>query len=166
MENSRPQSYVQRFLAVSSKVERLFFRAGMFGFIGIVASQLLLMSGSLRSILTTVDALEGEKLTNSSKAAASSETARELLIAPVSNSGSVRTWVKINGIPVVQIADKQVSVKVNNGDVLQIDTPQADGVSEFEIDHNDPAITSPAPGTRVETTAAHSAVIGPVLFQQ
>jgi hypothetical protein len=74
--------------------------------------------------------------------------------------------IKVNGVAVVQIGKEQVAVMVNNGDTLEIVPQQETGLAEFEIDHNDPAITSPAPGTHVQTSDSHSAMIGPILFQQ
>lgn len=167
MENNRPESYVQRYLAVSGKLERLFFRFAMLGFIGILGSQMLMSSHSLRSLISPVDSLEGQTITNSRKAGAASQTYRELLIrqvTPVSEHSN--SWIKINGVPVMQIGKEQVTVKVTNGDTLEIQPQQESGLAEFEIDHNDPAITSPAPGTHVQTSDSHTAVIGPVLFNE
>ncbi|MFC4768885.1 hypothetical protein [Effusibacillus consociatus] len=166
MEYRRPQSYEERFLAVSTKLERLFFRVAMLGFAGIVISQFVLSVPELRQVLSVTDGMEGQKISQDGDSQASmSVTAHEIIIRPVKGqSGPIEAWVKINGIPIVRIGESETAIKVKHGDRIEIDTSSKNGIYQFEIDHNDPSVTSPTPGTVVESSEGHAAVVEQVLI--
>lgn len=166
MEYRRPQSYEDRFLAVSTKLERLLFRGAMLGFGGILVSQLILSWPDIRETLSPTDRLEGQKISETDQAqAAVNVTAAELTIRPVSaQAGSGEAWVKLNGTPVSKMGESGVVLKVKSGDKIEVDTSPKLGIYQFEIDHNDPSITSPTPGTIIESSEHHAAVIESVLI--
>lgn len=166
MENRRPESYEDHFLAVSTKMERLLFRIAILGFAGIIICQLVLSVPGLREVFSATDRLEGDKVSHNQGQLVSQTSAdKELIINPAdAPSQNIKAWVKINGVPVIQIAGNAVTVTFRENDVLEIDTSRQEGVYRFSLDHNDPSITSPTPGTLVEASQQHSAVIKPILY--
>ncbi|WP_018130761.1 hypothetical protein [Effusibacillus pohliae] len=165
MQYRRPQSYEERFLAVSTKLERLLFRLAITGFAGIVASQLALSVPEVRQVLSPTDRLEGKKISQDADAPAPDTGTKQLIIRPVAaQTKPVDAWVKVNGVPVAHIRQSEVVVKVKNHDKLEIDSSAQPGIFRFEIDHNDPSITSPTPGTVMESSQDHVAVIDQILI--
>lgn len=165
MEYRRPQSYEERFLSVSTWMERMLFRIAMLGFAGIILSQLVLSVPALRDVFSVTDRLEGQQISQNRSNPPSQTTGfKQLTIRPV-NDKPVTAWVKINGVPVGQITQSGITVKITKKEILEIDTSSQEGIYRFEIDHNDPSITYPPPGTLVETSQTHAAVVEPVLAQ-
>ncbi|BCJ85361.1 hypothetical protein [Effusibacillus dendaii] len=159
MELRRPKPYEDRVLDFATKLERLFFRLAMLGFMGILASQLALSIPTVRDALIQTDQLENK---NAAQDTTRSLT-KQLTIRPAPENGPVTAWVKINNTPVAKLVHSQVSIEFTQNDEIEIDTSGQSGVYRFEIDHNDPSIASPAPGTYVETSESHQAVIQPVI---
>jgi hypothetical protein len=164
MEYRRPQSYEERFLILSSKLERMLFRVAMVGFAGIVISQIVLSVPEIRSVLSAADRLEGQQISSDKTDSGTSTAEKEITIRSLTDK-PITAWVKINGVPVAQILPNGVRIKVKKNEIVEIDTSSLEGIYRFEIDHNDPSITYPTPGILVESSQTHAAVLKPILVQ-
>lgn len=157
----RSQTYEERFLSVSAKWERFLCRLALSGFMGILISQLALSVPEFRQVFSPVDRLESRTIPRGDeRIPLQNAHPHDLTIRPAANqSPPAKAWVKVNGVPVAQIGQSGVTIKVRDRDRIEIDTSSQRGVFRFEIDHNDPSIASPTPGTLVESSENHAAVI-------
>ncbi|GAX89700.1 hypothetical protein [Effusibacillus lacus] len=168
MEYRRPQSYEERFLAVSTSLERLLFRIAILGFAGILVSQMILVVPELRQVFSSVDRMEGQKISQEhTNIGTPHMSPKEIIIRPVGDEPlPAEAWVRINGTPVARISQSQAVIKVRHMDKVEIQTMFQRGIYRFEIDHNDPSIISPTPGTIVEASGDHAAVIDQILIDR
>lgn len=164
MEYRRAQSYEERFLALSSKLERVLFRVAMFGFVGILIGQIILSVPEMRSVLSATDRLEGQQISQDKAELGTSAAEKEIKIRPLTDPPNT-AWVKINGVPVAKMSPSGVTIKVKENEIVEIDTSSQEGIYRFEIDHNDPSITYPTPGILIESSQSHAAVLKPILIQ-
>lgn len=167
MEQRRQQTYEERFLKAYERWEKPLVRVLIACFVLIVAAQAVLMWPAGRQLLSGVDRLEGHKTNGATLATATKDTRAQLTIRSVdSGAGLPKAWVKVNGIPVSAFTEEAVTVSVREKDVVTVDTSGLPGVFRFEIDHDDPQISYPVPGTLVEAGDGQEAKVGPVHFSK
>jgi ABC-type enterochelin transport system substrate-binding protein len=165
MEQRRQQTYEERFLRAYGRWEKPLVKIVLCGFLLVILAQFALMFPSGRQLLSAVDRLEGQRATSATLATATKDQHAQLTIRSVDASTDLsKAWVKVNGIPVGQFANGNLTVTVRPKDVVTVDTTGLEGVFRFEVDHNDPQISYPVPGTLVEANEGKAAEVGPVYF--
>jgi len=166
MEQRRRQSYEDRFMQAYKRLEKPLFKLIIVCFALVIIVQLILTVPEGREMLSSVDRLEGERSNSVLTTAATNREPTEITIRTVGVNGGAlpKAWVKVNGVPISAFTRDEVTVRVNKDDVLTIDTSKIPGLYRFEIDHNDPKISYPVPGTQVETNDGKGIDVGPVHF--
>lgn len=135
------------------------------GLVLLVIFQGILATEGGRMFLSATDRLEGERTGGAMPVVAEDKQPAQLTIRSVGAVGNLsKAWVKVDGVPVGNFQQNEVTVTVHKGDMITIDTSALEGLFRFEIDHNDPKISSPIPGTLVETNTGQPAEVGPIYY--
>ncbi|KEO83662.1 hypothetical protein [Tumebacillus flagellatus] len=164
MEQRRRLSYEERFLKAYGKLEGPLARIVLLGFLLILVAQVLLAFPGGRQLLSMTDRLEGARQTGSvMPTAAQGEETTKVTITNVDQQQAMPSiWVKLNGVPVANFLQPEVTVPVKDGDLLTVDSSSVEGVFRFQVDHNNPSISYPVPGTLVESNEDRAAEVGPI----
>jgi hypothetical protein len=165
MEQRRQQTYEERFLRAYGRLEKPLVKIVLCGFLLVILAQFALMFPAGRQLVSAVDRLEGQRTSGATMATATKDQHAQLTIHAVDAAADLtKAWVKVNDIPVGQFVNGDLTVTVRPKDVVTVDTTGLEGVFRFQVDHNDPQISVPVPGTLVEANDGKAAEIGPVFF--
>jgi hypothetical protein len=160
MEQRRRQTYEERFLRAYDRWERPLFKMVLLGVALVILAQIALAIPEARQWLASADRLEGARTSGAMPATATENSASTLTLRTLGVSGGLPdVWVKVNEVPVAAFVREEVSVNVREGDVVSVDTSALPGLYRFEIDHNDPKISYPVPGTLIESNDGKGAKI-------
>ncbi|MBL0387792.1 hypothetical protein JJB07_14215 [Tumebacillus sp. ITR2] len=165
MEQRRRLSYEERFLKAYGKLEKPLARIVVLGFVLIIVAQVMLAFPSGRNLLSMTDRLEGARQSGGvmpTTAQGTEETTQVSITNLDQQTAMPNIWVKLNGVPLVNFMKSEVTVPVKEGDILTVDTSSIDGVFRFQVDHNNPHISYPVPGTLVESNEDRAAEVGPI----
>jgi len=166
MEQQRRQTYEERFLAAYGRLERPLLKLVMISFALVMIAQLILAVPGGRALLSAVERLEGERASTVLPTAAANKDPATVILRTVGVDGGAlpKAWVKLNGVSVSAFTKPEVKIRVKEGDVLTVDTSAIPGLYRFEVDHDEPLISYPIPGTFIEASESRSAEVGPVHF--
>lgn len=164
MEQRRRLTYEERFLKSYERLEKPLARVVLIGFLCILIAQVLLAFPAGRRLLSMTDRLEGARQSGGVMATtAQNDEPMQITITNVDQEQALpNVWIKLNGVPVVNFLKPEETVRVKEGDVLTVDSSGVEGVFRFQVDHNDPHISYPVPGTLVESNQDKAAEVGPI----
>jgi hypothetical protein len=129
-----------------------------FGFLTVLV--LAQLATTIPTVRRTVDRVEGRFVPYSSASAYTQQAEQsgsiQLYVSPdtkLSQTPPLR--VLVDGRPVATLTGAKVTVRVHNGDHIELTATNLHQTAYITVDHNNPAILMPAPGQTVELSPTH-----------